>query len=84
MKKRVATFATNMDFIAAEMEIPADECKAFVVAGCMSEEEDDEIDTFTDKAISIKVVVPGWRSEKVKKKKKYKKIKTHTYKQSSS
>lgn len=70
MKKRVATFATNMDFIAAEMEIPADECKAFVVAGCMSEEEDDEIDTFTDKAISIKVVVPGWRSEKVKKKKK--------------
>ncbi|KAI9327731.1 hypothetical protein BD770DRAFT_449849 [Pilaira anomala] len=63
LKKRVDALATNLDFIAAEMEIPANECKAFVVAGCMSEEEDDEIDTYTDKAISIKVVVPGWRSE---------------------
>ncbi|KAI9345955.1 hypothetical protein BD770DRAFT_446814 [Pilaira anomala] len=54
LKKRVDALATNIDFIAAEMEIPANECKAFVVAGCMSEEEDDEVDIYTDKAISIK------------------------------
>lgn len=69
------------------MNLPLDECKAFLIKECMSEEEDNEFYPNSNTASSLKVIVPTWRSEKVTypkknedKKKKKKRFTHNVYK----
>ncbi|KAI9243015.1 hypothetical protein EDC94DRAFT_632107, partial [Helicostylum pulchrum] len=66
-KSRIRTFSGEEEQtkILGIMNLPLDECKAFLIKECMSEEEDDEFYPNSNIASSLKVIVPTWRSEKL-------------------
>ncbi|KAI9324701.1 hypothetical protein BD770DRAFT_417111 [Pilaira anomala] len=65
--KRAEIFGSFKDIITQEVDAPVDECKAFIITECMSDEEDDELYEGSDAAASFKVLTPSWRSDKLNK-----------------
>ncbi|KAI9329524.1 hypothetical protein BD770DRAFT_454248, partial [Pilaira anomala] len=63
--KRKEIFSSCTDTVTNRMQKSAEECRRFLMKDCMSDEENDTIDPNTGDAISFKVIVPEWRSDKL-------------------